>query len=84
MCAPFDQTACDFAGPLFCKTSGEDATNKCYIALFIYCATRSVHLELVSDLTAECFIRCFRRFSARRGLPTRIVSDNAKKFKIAD
>ena len=26
--APFDQTACGFAVPLFCKTSGEDATNK--------------------------------------------------------
>ena len=82
--APFDQTACDFAGPLFYKSSGEDRSNKCYIALFTCCATRSVHLELVTDLTAECFIRCFRRFSARRGLATRIVSDNAKTFKTAD
>ena len=82
--APFDQTACDLAGPLFCKTSGEDPSNKCHIALFTCCATRSVHLKLVADLTAECFIRCFRRFSARRGLQTRIVSDNARTFKTAD
>ena len=82
--AHFDQTTCDFAGPLFCKPSGEDATNKCYIALFTCCATKSVHLELVSNLTAECFIRGFRRFSARRGLPTRTVSDNAKTFKTTD
>ena len=44
-----DKTACDFAGPLFCKTSGEDPSNKCYIALFTCCPTRSVHLELVAD-----------------------------------
>ena len=52
--------------------------------MFTCCATRSAHLELVTDLTAECFIRCFRRFSAQRRLPTRIVSDNAKTFKTAD
>ena len=82
--APVDQTACDFADQLFCKTSGEDPSNKCYIALFTCCATRSVRLELAADLTAECFIKYFRRFSARRGPPTRIVSDNAKTFKTAD
>ena len=36
--------------------------------------TRAVHLELVLDLSAV-------RFAARRGLPRRIVSDNAKTFK---
>ena len=41
-------------------------------------------LELVLDLTAECFTRCFRVFSAWRGLPTRAVSDNAKMLKTAD
>ena len=51
----------------------------------LHAVQREVYtLELVADLTAECFIRCFRRFSARRGLPTRIVSDNAKTFKTAD
>ena len=28
------------------------------------CATRPIHLDLVPDLTAEAFIRCFKRFSA--------------------
>ena len=41
-------------------------------------------LELVLDLTAEGFTRCFRIFSARQGLPTRTVSDNAKTLKTAD
>ena len=34
-------------------------------------------------MTAEAFIRCFKRFTARRGFPVRVVSDNAKTFKAA-
>ena len=37
--------------------------------------------ELVLDLSAVTFIWCLKRFAARRGLPRRIVSDNAKTFK---
>ena len=42
------------------------------------CITQAVHLDVVTNMY---FIRCFRRFSARRGLPSRIISDNAKMFK---
>ena len=42
-----------------------------------------MHLELVETLDVESFIRAFRRFCARRGLPSRILSDNAKTFKSA-
>ena len=44
--------------------------------------TRALHLELVNELSAPAFIRCLK-FTARRGLPRRIVSDNAKTFKAA-
>ena len=56
---------------------------KCYVCLFTCASTRAVHLELVEDLTVESFIRSFRRFSARRGLPATIISDNSKTFKAA-
>ena len=39
--------------------------------------------ELAADLSADVFIRCLRRFTARRGLPEITVSDNAKTFKAA-
>ena len=42
--------------------------------------TRAVHLDIVPDVT---LIRCFKRFTARREFPTRVVSDNAKTFKAA-
>ena len=46
--------------------------------------TRAIHLELVRDLSAETFLCCLRRFAARRGMPSLIVSDNAKTFKAAE
>ena len=78
--APFSKVGVDFAGPLFIKgTNG--SMNKVYIALFSCCVTRAVHLDLVEDLSASAFLRCFRKFTARRGTPSLMISDNAKTFK---
>ena len=41
----------------------------------------AIHLELVIDLSVTSFIRCLKRFVARRGLPRRMISDNGKTFK---
>ena len=46
-------------------------------------STRAIHLELVESLEVEAFLRAFRRFTARRGLPSLLLSDNAKSFKSA-
>ena len=77
---PFSKSGVDFAGPLYVKSSTGEM-NKCYIALFTCCVTRAVHLELVENLLASTFVNCLRRFCSRRGTPTLMVSDNAKKFK---
>ena len=77
---PFSSVGIDFAGPLIVS---DMPNNKCYICLFTCASTRAVHLELVETLDVESFIRAFRRFCARRGLPSRILSDNAKTFKSA-
>ena len=80
---PCSKTGVDFAGPLFVKGKGKQM-RKVYIALFTCCVTRAVHLELVEDLSTESFKRCLRRFIARRGVPTLMVTDNAKTFKGID
>ena len=49
----------------------------------VCCVTRAVTLDLVSDLNTSTFLRALRRFAARRGVPTLIISDNAKTFKAA-
>ena len=69
---------------LYIKVSGQSALQKVYVLLFTCCSVRAVHLELATDLSVDVFIRCLRRFAARRGLPELIISDNAKTFKAAD
>ena len=78
---PFTNAAVDFAGPLYIQNQGVSNSNKVWICLFTCCVTRAVHLELVLDLSSVTFIRCLKRFSARRGLPRKILSNNAKTFK---
>ena len=56
---------------------------KAYICLFTCASTRAIHLEVVTSLTVESFIRAFRCFCARRGLPSTIIRDNVKTFKSA-
>lgn len=80
---PFSYTGVDFAGPLYIKTQGLVKTRKVWICLYTCCAVRAVHLELVPDLTTDSFLRCFKRFVARRGMPHRMISDNGKTFKAA-
>ena len=84
---PFAHTGMDFAGPLYLTTEGEDdkerKLQKAYICLYTCASTRALHLELVPNLSVATFLQSFRRFTARRGLPTKLLSDNAKTFKAA-
>ncbi|XP_060533761.1 uncharacterized protein LOC132706434 [Cylas formicarius] len=50
------------------------------ICVFVCCAVKAIHLELVSDLTSEAFIASFRRFVARRGRCSQIISDQGTSF----
>ena len=79
---PFTNTGVDFAGPLYIKTTG-GGQSKVWVALYTCCVTRAIHLELVPDMSAPAFIRSFKRFSSRRGLPVLILSDNGKTFEAA-
>jgi hypothetical protein len=43
-------------------------------------ATKAMHVELTSNLTAEAFIAALRRLIARRGLIDHLYSDNGSDF----
>lgn len=78
----FQHVGLDYAGPISVKTSkgrGHHA-HKAYIALFVCLTTKAVHLELVSDYSTPTFLAAFKRFIARRGLPSLVVSDNGTNF----
>ena len=78
----FTYIGLDYVGPLYVKSTSEK-DQKVWICLFTCCITRAVHLEAVPNLTAQAFLRCFRRYVARRSMPSFVISDNAKTFKSA-
>lgn len=57
---------------------------KSYATIFVCMATKAIHIEIVSDLTAVAFIAALRRFMARRGHVRNIYSDNATCFTKAN
>lgn len=79
---PFHHCGVDYAGPLILREAKRRnaRTIKSYIAIFVCFATRAIHIELVSDLTTDAFIAALRRFSARKGRPACIYSDNGTNF----
>ena len=76
----FQHIGFDHAGPLYIRT-GKQSTAKAYVLLLTCATTRAVHFELSPDLKAPAFIRAFKRFCSRRGVPTIVVHDNFKTFK---
>ena len=76
---PFQNCGVDFAGPLYVLR--RKSMKKVYITLFTCGVTRAIHLELVPDLSAETFKQTLKKFTARRGTPSLMVSDNAKTFE---
>lgn len=82
----FSIVGIDYCGPFQIKQSSlrRSIVSKGYVVVFVCFVTKSVHLELVSDMTSQCFIATLKRFISRRGLPTTIHCDNAKTFKGAD
>ena len=77
---PFSHTGLDYAGPLFITKKG---TQKRYILLFTCGVTRAVHLELTQTLDQQDFLLAFDRFTARRGVPSNMYSDNGTTFVAA-
>nr|XP_022908382.1 uncharacterized protein LOC111419753 [Onthophagus taurus] len=83
---PFKFVNVDFAGPFVIKESKfrNKRLIKSYVAVFVCSSSKAVHLELVSDLTSEMFLNCFKRFVGRRGVSASIYSDNATNFVAAN
>ncbi|XP_014206026.1 uncharacterized protein LOC106637667 [Copidosoma floridanum] len=82
----FACTGVDYNGPFHVLSArGRGVpTTKGYIVVFVCLATKALHLELVSDLSAASFLGALHRFAGRRGQPGEIWSDNATCFRRAD
>ncbi|XP_062550918.1 uncharacterized protein LOC134215823 [Armigeres subalbatus] len=80
----FSTTGVDFAGPFLFKSltqARKPMYTKGYICVFVCMSTRALHLEPVSNLTSEAFLAAQQRFVSRRGLPSKMISDNATNFE---
>lgn len=79
---PFQNCGVDYAGPFNMKAGNLKSRKilKSYLCIFVCFVTKAVHLELVSDLTTNSFLNCFKRFISRRGKCSNIYSDNGTNF----
>lgn len=75
-------TGVDYAGPQEILISRYRGARKvpCYFSLFTCMVTRSVHVEISTDLSTASFLRAFRRFISRRGKILSLFSDNGTNF----
>ncbi|XP_039311341.1 uncharacterized protein LOC105201279 [Solenopsis invicta] len=83
---PFTHTGLDYSGPILLRTTkgrGHRAY-KAFVAGFVCFSSRAVHLEVVSDYTADAFLAAFRRFVSRRGLCLHLYTDCGTNFVGAD
>ena len=54
---------------------------KIYFSVFVCGATGTGHIEVCVDASSEAFANSFERFSARRGIPSLVISDQGSNFK---
>ena len=75
----FQVVALDYAGPLLIKTEKDTAQK--LIFYYSHVQLVAIHLELTPNMLIPSFLRGFKRFSSRRGMPDRVICDNFKTFK---
>ena len=74
----FTHTGLDFAGPFeiksyivcYCRII------KGYILVLVCFVTKAIYLEATKEISTDCFLVAFTRFSFRKGYPEHIYSDN--------
>ncbi|GBO35459.1 hypothetical protein AVEN_98049-1 [Araneus ventricosus] len=79
---PFNVSGIDLCGPFSIKFKNQrkGVYHIMYVCIFICFATKSIHLECISDLTTVSFIETLKRFISRRGKPVKLFPDNVKNF----
>lgn len=78
----FENIGLDYIGPVTIKN--DSGHNKVWILIITCFNTRAVHLEVITDLSADKFINGFRRYIARRGKPSTVLSDNGTQFQLGE
>lgn len=80
---PFTYVGLDVFGPwaiVTRKPCGESAQKKRWAVLFTCLTTRTVHIEVIEDISSSCFINALRRFVALRETVKLSRSDKGTNF----
>ena len=82
---PFLKVGLDLAGPWLTIKPRDTRTRysppqERYLIIFVCGNIRAVHLEMVWSKKTDSFLQAFDRFTATRGFPTYITSDNGGNF----
>ena len=75
---PYQHVGIDYTGHIWCRDKGQ--TVKLYILLFTCLNVRSVHIELIPEMSTNQFVLAFIRFCNEYGIPATVYSDNAQSF----
>ncbi len=75
---PFERIGLDMAGPYYIWQGKEKV--KHYFVIFTCLVYRAIHLEELPNANTSAFLRALDRFTARRGEPSFILSDNGSNF----
>ena len=75
---PFTYVGLDCFGPFHVKDRRK--TSKKYGLIFVCMYSRAIHVELLDDLSTDCFINGFRTFIALRGPVRQIKCDKGTNF----
>ena len=79
--APFEFTTLDLFGPYLVRDSVKRRTKKKVWGVVFSCMTsRAVHADIVEDLSTEGFLKAYHRFTALRGHPRKLWSDQGTNF----
>lgn len=79
--APFEFTALDLFSPYVVKDTIRRRTKMKVWSVVLSCmASRAVHADIVEDLSTEGFLKAYQRFTALRGHPRKLWSDQGTNF----
>ena len=68
-------------GHMLTREYGSEDINKVYFIVFVCMSTGAGHIEMIPDASSDSFSNAFKRFTARRGVPKRLISDQGSNFK---
>ena len=77
---PFANCAVDFGGQYLTIQGRGRSRAKRYLCLFLCLQTHCCHLEMATSLETDAFLNAFVLMTARRGWPTKMLSDNGSNF----